>query len=57
VGGGGVGAALRFSRLSIAVDARVLLSATATEVRIGGEEVLRAGRPITWIGSSLGVRL
>jgi hypothetical protein len=57
VGGGGVGAAVLLSRFTIAVDARVLVSATETEVQIGGDEVLRVGRPLFSIGGSLGVRL
>ena len=57
VGGGGVGAAVRVSRLTISVDARVLVSATSTEVRVDGEDVLRAGRPLFSISGSLGVRL
>jgi hypothetical protein len=57
VGGGGVGAALLVSRLTIAVDARVLVSATEADVHIDGENVLRAGRPIFAISGSLGVRL
>lgn len=56
-GGGGVGAAVLISRFTIAIDARVLVSATATEVRIDGEDVLRAGRPLIWLGGSAGVRL
>jgi hypothetical protein len=56
-GGGGVGAAILISRFTIAIDARVLVSATATEVRIDGEDVLRAGRPLIWLGGSVGVRL
>jgi hypothetical protein len=57
VGGGGIGAAVLVSRLTISIDARVLVSATATEVRIDGEDVLRAGRPLIWIGGSAGVQL
>ena len=57
VAGGGVGAALTLSRLTIAVDARVLAATTATVVRLDGEEVARVGRPLVWIGSSVGVRL
>jgi hypothetical protein len=57
VGGGGVGAAVLISRLTISVDARVLVSATEAEVRIDGENVLRAGRPLFSISGSLGVRL
>jgi hypothetical protein len=57
VGGGGVGAAILISRLTISVDARVLVSATEAEVRIDGENVLRAGRPLFSISGSLGVRL
>ena len=56
-GGGGVGAAVSISRFIIAIDARVLVSATATEVRIDGEDVLRAGRPLIWLGGSAGIRL
>jgi hypothetical protein len=54
---GGVGAAVLISRLTIAVDARVLVSATETEVQIVGAEVLRVGRPLFSVGGSLGVRL
>jgi hypothetical protein len=57
VGGGGVGAAVLVSRLTVAVDARVLVSATSTEVRVAGEDVLRAGRPLFSVSGSLGVRL
>lgn len=57
VGGGGVGAAVLISRLTISVDARVLVSATETEVRIVGAEVLRIGRPLFSVDGSLGVRL
>ena len=57
VAGGGVGAALTLSRLTIAVDARVLAATTATVVRLDGDEVARVGRPLVWIGSSVGVRL
>jgi hypothetical protein len=54
VGGGGVGAAVLFSRLTVSVDARVLMAATSTEVLVA--EVV-VGRPIIWIGGALGVRL
>jgi hypothetical protein len=57
VGGGGVGAAVLFSRLTVAVDARVLVSATSMDVRIAGADVVQAGRPIIWIGGALGVQL
>ena len=57
VGGGGVGAAIRISRLTLAMDARVLLLATATEVRIDEGEVQRAGRPLFCIGASIGGRI
>ena len=57
VGGGGVGAAVLFSRLTVTVDARVLMAATSTEVRIAGVDVVQAGRPIIWIGGTLGVQL
>jgi len=57
VGGGGVGAAVLFSRLTITVDARVLMAATSTEVRIAGADVVQVGRPIIWIGGALGVQL
>jgi len=57
VGGGGVGAAIRISRFTLAMDARVLLSATATEVRVDNQEVQRAGRPLFCIGASIGGRL
>jgi hypothetical protein len=57
VGGGGVGAAVLFSRLTVTVDARVLMAATSTEVRIAGVDVVQAGRPIIWIGGALGVQL
>ncbi len=57
VGGGGVGAAIRISRFTIAMDARVLLLATATEVRIDDQEVQRAGRPLFCIGASMGGRI
>jgi hypothetical protein len=57
VGGGGVGAAMLVSRFTVSVDARVLVSATSTEVRVNGEDVLRAGRPLFSISGSLGVRL
>ena len=57
VGGGGVGAAALIARLTIAVDARVLVSGTEAEVHINGQDVLRAGRPLFSISGSLGVRL
>ncbi len=57
VGGGGVGAAVLFSRLTVTADARVLMAATSAEVRIAGADVVQAGRPIIWIGGALGVRL
>jgi hypothetical protein len=57
VGGGGVGAAVLFSRVTVAVDARVLVSATSMEVRIAKVDVVEAGRPIIWIGGALGVQL
>jgi hypothetical protein len=57
VGGGGVGAAVLFARLTVTLDARVLMAATSTEVRIAGAEVVQAGRPIIWIGGALGVQL
>jgi len=57
VGGGGVGAAVLFSRLTVSVDARVLMAATSTEVRIAEVDVVQAGRPIIWIGGALGVQL
>ena len=56
-GGGGVGAAILISRLTISVDARVLVSATEADVHIDGESVLRAGRPLFSVSGSLGVRL
>lgn len=57
VAGGGVGAALTSRRLTVALDARVLAATTTTVVRLDGDEVARVGRPLVWIGSSLGVRL
>jgi hypothetical protein len=57
IGGGGVGAAVLVSRLTIALDARVLVLATSTSVKVDGQEVLGAGRPLFCIGASLGVRL
>jgi hypothetical protein len=57
VAGGGVGAALTVRRLTVAVDARVLAATTATVVRLDGDEVARVGRPLVWIGGSVGVRL
>ena len=48
---------VRISRLTISVDARVLVSATETEVRIVGAEALRVGRPLFSVGGALGVRL
>jgi hypothetical protein len=57
VGGGGVGAAALISRLTVAIDARVLLAATEAEVHINGQDVLRAGRPLFSISGSLGIRL
>jgi hypothetical protein len=57
VGGGGVGAAIRISRFTLAMDARVLLSAPATEVQFDGQEVQRAGRPLFCIGASIGGRI
>jgi hypothetical protein len=57
VAGGGVGAAILISRLTIAVDARVLVSATEAEVQIDDQNVLRAGRPLFSVSGSLGVRL
>ena len=54
IGGGGVGAAVLFSRLTVSVDARVLMAATSTQVLVAEVEV---GRPIIWIGGALGVRL
>jgi hypothetical protein len=57
VAGGGVGAALTIRRLTIAFDARVLAATTSTVVRLDGDEVARVGRPLIWIGSSVGVRL
>jgi hypothetical protein len=55
--GGGVGAAITIRRLTIAFDARVLEATTTTVVRIAGDEVARVGRPLIWLGSSIGVRL
>jgi hypothetical protein len=57
VAGGGVGAALTIRRLTVAFDARVLAATTTTVVRLDGDEVARVGRPLVWIGSSVGVRL
>jgi len=57
VGGVGVGAAAFIARLTISVDARVLLSATEAEVHINGQDVLRAGRPLFSISGALGMRL
>ncbi|HEY4393789.1 MAG TPA: hypothetical protein VGP64_06985 [Polyangia bacterium] len=57
IGGGGVGAAIRISRFTLAMDARVLLSAAATEVRVDGQELQRAGRPLFCIGASIGGRI
>jgi hypothetical protein len=57
VAGGGVGAALTVRRLTIAFDARVLAATTTTVVRLDGDEVARVGRPLVWVGSSVGVRL
>src|SRR5579871_1554323 len=57
IGGGGVGAAVVVSRLTIALDARVLLLATSTTLRAEEEEVLSPGRPLFCIGASLGGRL
>jgi hypothetical protein len=55
--GGGVGAAITLRRLTIAFDARVLEATTSTSVRIAGDQVAEVGRPLIWLGSSLGVRL
>jgi hypothetical protein len=57
VAGGGLGAALTIRRLTIAFDARVLAATTSTGVRIAGDEVAQVGRPLVWLGSSIGVRL
>jgi hypothetical protein len=57
VAGGGVGAALTVRRVAIAFDARVLAATTTTVVRLGGDEVARVGRPLVWVGGSVGVRL
>jgi hypothetical protein len=55
--GGGVGAAVTLRRLTIAFDARVLEATTSTSVRIAGDQVALVGRPLIWLGSSIGVRL
>jgi hypothetical protein len=55
--GGGVGAAITLRRLTIAFDARVLEATTSTSVRIAGDQVAEVGRPLIWLGSSIGVRL
>jgi hypothetical protein len=58
VGGAGAGLAWAISpRLALAIDGRVLAATTATTVRIGGDEVARAGRPLAWITAGLGLRL
>jgi hypothetical protein len=57
LGGGGVGAAVLISRLTLSLDARVLLLATSTDVRVDGQVILPAGRPLFCIAASLGVRL
>jgi hypothetical protein len=55
--GGGVGAAITLRRLTIAFDARVLEATTSTSVRIACDQVAEVGRPLIWLGSSIGVRL
>jgi hypothetical protein len=57
IGGGGVGAAVLLSRVTLALDARVLLLATSTTARAEEQVVLSPGRPLFCIGASLGARL
>jgi len=56
VAGGGVGATATLGPVFIALDARVLATVVTQIVVVNQQEVGHAGRPLTWIGASLGAR-
>ncbi len=58
VGVAGVGLAWTLTpRLALALDARLLASATTTVVRLDGDEAARIGRALVFLTAGLGVRL
>jgi len=56
VAGGGVGATATLGPVFIALDARALATVVTQIVVVDQREVGHAGRPLTWIGASLGAR-
>jgi len=56
VAGGGVGATATLGPVFIALDTRVLATVVTQIVVVNQREVGHAGRPLTWIGASLGAR-
>jgi hypothetical protein len=56
VAGGGIGATATLGPVFIALDARVLATVVTQIVVVDQQEVGHAGRPLTWIGASLGAR-
>ena len=56
VAGGGVGATATVGPVFIALDARVLATVVTQIVVVDQQEVGHAGRPLTWMGASLGAR-
>ena len=56
VAGGGVGASATLGPVFIALDARALATVVTQIVVVDQREVGHAGRPLTWIGASLGAR-
>lgn len=56
VAGGGVGAAVAVGPVFIALDARLLATVVSKTVVVDQREVGHAGRPLSWLGASLGAR-
>jgi hypothetical protein len=56
VAGGGVGATGTLGPVFIALDARALATVVTQIVVVNQREVGHAGRPLTWIGASVGAR-
>ena len=56
VAGGGVGATATLGPMFIALDARMLATVVTQIVVVDQQEVGHAGRPLTWMGASLGAR-
>lgn len=56
VAGGGVGAAVAVGPVFVALDARLLGTLVTKTVVVDQREVGHAGRPLSWLGASVGAR-